>query len=135
MNERLDELRRRIDHEDGLISQRLSWLVASQAFLVSGFAITLNGYSAQLAARERHLHELLLQLIPWSGIACIIAVWLTLFGAIWSLKSLRAQADKSAKPEDLIIYSRAAVRFLGLIAPVCVPAIFLAVWILVLCAS
>jgi len=133
MNEHLDALRRRIEHEDGLISQRLSWLVGSQAFLVSGFAITLNGYSAQLPARERHLHELLLQVIPWSGIACCAAVWLTLFGAIWALSSLRAQAKRVMTAQDSPIYSPTPIRYLGLIAPVTVPPIFLAVWILVLC--
>jgi disulfide bond formation protein DsbB len=135
MNERLDALRRRIDHEDGLISQRLSWLVASQAFLVSGFAITLNGYSAQLPARERHLHELLLQVIPWSAMACTVAVWLTLFGAIASMSVLRKEVDRVAVPTDPKMYSGTGIRFLGLIAPLFVPAIFLALWILVLCSS
>ena len=42
MNERLEALRRRIEHEDNLINQRLSWLVASQAFLLTALAISLN---------------------------------------------------------------------------------------------
>ena len=46
----LDEyvlLREEIRHQDNLINARLSWLVSSQAFLLSAFAVTLNG-AAQL---------------------------------------------------------------------------------------
>ncbi len=42
MNEKLEALRRRIEHEDNLVNQRLSWLVASQAFMLTAFAILLN---------------------------------------------------------------------------------------------
>ena len=37
--------RSRIEHEDNLIIQRLSWLLASQAFLFTAYAITTNALS------------------------------------------------------------------------------------------
>ena len=39
----LENIRRRIEHEDNLLNQRVSWVVSSQAFLLTGYAILLNG--------------------------------------------------------------------------------------------
>jgi hypothetical protein len=41
-------LREEIRHQDNLINARLSWLVSSQSFLLSGFAVTLNGSAQSL---------------------------------------------------------------------------------------
>src|ERR1700677_351087 len=38
-----DQVRHQIEHEDDLITQRISWLMASQSFLFSAYAIVLNG--------------------------------------------------------------------------------------------
>ena len=32
----LENIRRRIEHEDNLLNQRVSWVVSSQAFLLTG---------------------------------------------------------------------------------------------------
>jgi hypothetical protein len=37
----LETIRKRIEHEDNLLNQRLSWIVSSQAFLLTG-DLTLN---------------------------------------------------------------------------------------------
>ena len=39
----LETIRKRIEHEDNLLNQRVSWIVSSQAFLLTGYAILLNG--------------------------------------------------------------------------------------------
>ena len=39
-------IRARIEHEDGLTVNRLSWLVGSQSFLFTAYALTLNGLAA-----------------------------------------------------------------------------------------
>ena len=36
----------RLSHEDDLVNQRVSWLVNSQSFLLTAYAITLNGLAA-----------------------------------------------------------------------------------------
>src|SRR4051812_50213050 len=41
--ERYQLFRSRIEHEDNLIMQRLSWLMASQSFLFTAYAIVTNG--------------------------------------------------------------------------------------------
>ena len=38
----LEEIRRRIEHEDNLLNQRVSWIVSSQPFLLTGYASLLN---------------------------------------------------------------------------------------------
>ena len=44
--ERYQVFRNRIEHEDNLIMQRLSWLMASQSFLFTAYAIVTNGLSS-----------------------------------------------------------------------------------------
>lgn len=39
----LETVRWRIEYEDNLLNQRVSWVVSSQAFLLPGYAILLNG--------------------------------------------------------------------------------------------
>ena len=40
-------IRERIEHEDNLIVQRLTWLVGSQSFLFTAYAIVSNGLMSQ----------------------------------------------------------------------------------------
>jgi hypothetical protein len=45
-----DTIRRHLKHEDSLMVNRLSWLVAWQSFLFTAYAIVLNGTSATRTA-------------------------------------------------------------------------------------
>ena len=132
MNPKLEAIRRRIENEHALINQRLSWLVSSQAFLLSAFAISLNAPVTFAAAGYRTANELLVRCIPYGGIACIGLLWLTLWGAIWSLAILRREANAACGPDDLPILNSAAIRWLGLAAPVFIPGIFMALWIVLM---
>ena len=134
MNEKLDALRRRIENEHNLVNQRLSWLVASQAFLLTAFAISLNAPTGAMRPDYARANHLLVSLLPYVGLACIFILWLTVAGAIWSMTELRARADAIIQPEDLPIYSRAAIRRLGLAAPVAIPGVFLLLWLVLLIA-
>jgi hypothetical protein len=129
MNERLDALRRRIEHEDNLINQRLSWLVASQAFLLTALAISLNATPESKPPSYVAANRMLVALLPKAGIACILILGLTLAGAIWSLAELRTQAARIAGPGDLPIHSRRPIRWLGFAAPIAIPGVFLALWL------
>jgi hypothetical protein len=132
MNERLEALRRRIEHEDDLVNQRLSSLVASQAFLLTAFAISLNASPAPRSVWYAAANQRLVELLPVAGIGCILILGLTVAGAIWSMAELRALARKIAGPDDLPIHSRPAIRRLGLAAPVCVPCVFLMLWLVLI---
>ena len=61
-----DAVRRQIEHEDVLIVNRLSWLIASQSFLFTAYAIMLNG---PVLTRNEHFAahgELLVKIIRCS---------------------------------------------------------------------
>ncbi|MGA3007181.1 MAG: hypothetical protein ABSE59_04745 [Opitutaceae bacterium] len=132
MNEKLEALRRRIEHEDNLVNQRLSWLVASQAFLLTAFAILLNAPLASLTPAYFAANHLMVALLPCAAIACVAVIWITLAGAIWSMKLLRAQAAAITLPNDIPVQSPPVIRGLGLVAPIGIPAIFLGLWVMVI---
>ena len=134
MNEKLEALRRRVEHEDSLVNQRLSWLVASQAFLLTAFAIALNAPpTAQTPAYAAANHRLA-SFLPFAGIACIVLIWFTLAGAIWSMKLLRDQAAAITQPNDLPVQSPLFIRSLGLVAPIGIPVVFLVLWLIMIAA-
>jgi len=132
MNPKLEAIRRRIENEHSLINQRLSWLVSSQAFLVSGFAISLNAPQDFAGAGYQEANRLLVRCIPYGAIACIVVLWLTLWGAIWSLNILRREANKACGDDDLPVLNHWPIRLLGLSAPLLIPGIFVALWIILL---
>ena len=128
MNPNLPILRQRIEHEDNLINQRLSWLVGSQSFLITAFAISLNAPKEFYQTRYGLIHERLLHLLPFVSISSIVILMVTLMGAMLSLRNLRRLADKFSAPDDLPIYSHASIRFMGLAAALVIPLLFLGLW-------
>lgn len=135
MNPRLEALRRRIEHEHDLINQRLSWLVSSQAFLLTAFAVSLNAPATFSQPGYAALNHLLVRLLPFTALACIVVLALTLAGAVWSLDILRRAADAVRGAEDLPILNVAPIRWLGLAAPVFIPLLFFTLWFLLLRSS
>ena len=135
MNAQIEAIRHRIEHEDNLVNQRLSWLVGSQSFLLTAFAILLNGPQQLRMPHYAGVSNAMVGLLPWVGLGCVAVLWLTLWGAIWSMKKLREEAAKVKDPGDLPVHSIAAIRMLGLAAPVVIPALFLMLWIVVLCSG
>ncbi|HXC97731.1 MAG TPA: hypothetical protein VN048_00210 [Verrucomicrobiae bacterium] len=135
MNEKLEALRRRIEHEDNLVNQRLSWLVASQAFMLTAFAISLNAPLNSLTPAYAAANRTMVLLLPYLSVACILILWLTLAGAIWSMKLLRGQAAAIALPNDIPVQSPPAIRSLGLAAPIGIPIVFLLLWLALIMAG
>lgn len=132
MNPRLETLRRRIEHEHHLINQRLSWLVSSQAFLLTAYAVALNAPGTFSRPGYAALNHLLVRLLPGTALACVVILSLTLAGAVWSLDILRRAADAVRGTEAPPILNVAPIRWLGLAAPVLIPLLFLTLWLLVL---
>jgi hypothetical protein len=135
MNEKLEALRRRIEHEDNLVNQRLSWLVASQAFMLTAFAISLNAPLTSRLPSYTAANSALIALLPYVAIACVVIILFTLAGAIWSMKTLRIQAAAITLPNDLPVQSKRAIRGLGLAAPIGIPIVFLIFWVVVIVAG
>ena len=135
MNEKLQFIRHRIEHEDNLINQRLAALVGSQSFLLTAFAISLNAPKEFFSPRYEPVHRVLTHMLPVAGIASVIVLLLTMLGAVIALRTLHKLADSHAMPDDPPVHSGALVRRLGQAAVIGVPIIFLALWIALLCAQ
>lgn len=131
MNEKLQFLRQRIEHEDNLINQRLSWLVGSQSFLITAFAISLNAPATTSFYNIGYAvpHERLVHLLPVISIVSIVVLMITLCGAASALAALRKHSDRITTAEDIPIHSSTLVRLMGLSAAFVIPLLFLGLWI------
>jgi len=144
-HEFLDIVRRRLEHEDNLVNQRLAWLLTSQAFLLTAYAILLNAPVTLRSATHETQQALLLWLIPLSAIVTISLIWLAIVAALLAMRDLRASAagqkisavddPGSAEMRDLVsahIQGTKQTLVLGLAAPVIIPPVFLATWIILI---
>lgn len=133
-HEALEIIRRRLEHEDNLVNQRLSWILTSQAFLLTGYAILLNApLELRSDAYVRH-HKLLMKCIPLSGIATVLLIWLAIFAALIAMRDLRARAMTHPGYDASHIQGRFITRWLGFAAPLLIPAVFLLIWFWILFA-
>jgi hypothetical protein len=129
-------VRSQIEHEDNLVSQRLSWFLASQSFLFTAYAITLNGpvqlHFQHLEAQER----LLIHLLPMVAILSAALIWLSIFAGFRAMRRLRDdfyRAAGSDLPSGLPpIQTTGRTLLGGQLGPVALPLIFLAVWLVLL---
>ena len=128
--------RDRIEHEDNLIVQRLSWLVASQAFLFTAYAITTNGLNAldpKLAGRYLEQAALLFRLIPTVAISVAVLIDISILAALRAIRQMRRLYQTKAISPDLPpIQTSATTRLLGLSAPLLLPLLFISVWLVLL---
>ncbi len=79
-----DRLRKQIEHEDGLVNHRITWLLASQGFLFFAY----NQVST--AANKPGHFKITLLLIAALGLAITLSIFLSILAAFDSLKNLRA---------------------------------------------
>jgi hypothetical protein len=129
-------LRERIEHEDNLIVQRLSWLVASQAFLFTAYAITTNGLSTfdpRSPAGYQEQVGLLFRLIPTVAISVALLIDISILAALRAIRQLRRLYQAKATSLDVPpIQTAATTRLLGLSAPLLLPILFVSVWLILL---
>jgi hypothetical protein len=134
--ERYQIFRNRIEHEDNLIMQRLSWLMASQSFLFTAYAIVTNGLSTVPSTGENvftHHLSSLARIIPIVALLNSFLILISIVGALKAIWELRDAYRK--QPEILGIISLQTSRIarrLGLSAPLLLPLLFLAVWLFLL---
>jgi hypothetical protein len=122
----------RLSHEDDLVNQRISWLVNSQSFLLTAYAITLNGLAADASKPLAIVQRKLLNLLPLVGVACVLLVIVALVGGLCALAELRQFAATKYPKDRLFLISKPTSQFLGVSAPVLIPLVFLAIWLAVL---
>jgi len=128
--------RNRIEHEDSLITQRLSWLMASQSFLFTAYAIVTNGLAnpAPNASNMFVNHLLTLaQIIPIVALLNSLLISISITAAIIAINQLRHGYQQQPATLQLIpLQTARETRALGLSAPVLLPLLFLAVWLYLL---
>jgi hypothetical protein len=122
-------VRDRIDRETDLIVQRTAWVVGSQAFLFSAYAVALNGpvhaATPALAAKSR----LLVVLIPWVSLVCLTLLLVTIGAGAAAWFRLRAHHPDSSLDS---VEGGTVVRLAGLAAPLLVPVAFFVTWLALL---
>src|SRR6267154_3669784 len=118
-------LREEIRHQDNLINARLSWLVSSQSFLLSGFAVTLNGSAQALLPIYAKLNVILVTSLPVAGLVTDVASYLTIWAAISRMGKIRHLAGSSHPPHLPPVQADRLTRRLGLAGPILIPLVFL----------
>src|SRR2546422_4795974 len=131
-HEALEIIRRRLEHEDNLVNQRLSWILMSQAFLLTGYAILLNAPTDLRSEMYARHQGLLMWLIPLTGTVTVLLIWVSIVGALLAMRDLRARAATHPGFDSSHIQGRGITRWLGMEAPLLVPAVFLLSWLLII---
>ena len=117
---------------------RLSWLIASQSFLFTGYAIIMNG---PVLTRNQHFAahgELLSKIIPLLAISACVLIYLGICGGIRVMANLRHELARhhaaigNLRPP---IQGSRLTLFLGHCAPIGLPPIFAVAWTLLLLAQ
>ncbi len=131
-HEALEIIRRRLEHEDNLVNQRVSWILTSQAFLLTGYAILLNAPTTLRSELYARHQDLLMWLIPLSGIVTVLVLFFAIIGALMAMHDLRMCAAAHPGSEAAYIQGRGVTRWLGMSAPLLIPAAFLVIWLLII---
>ena len=129
-------VRERLEHEDNLIVQRLTWLVGSQSFLFTAYAIVSNGLMSPPQLASAHLTDqlqLLFQLIPIVAMLTCILIYISILAAVVTMRRLRnGYRSRFGPEEDALppIMTAAPVRLFGLVAPLLLPLVFSTIWLI-----
>ena len=115
-----------------LIAQRISWLVASQSFLFSGYAIVMGRQNPDYVAQQK----VLFFLVPLVGAFTCLLIYFTIIAAVLASGHLRqlyrAQVPEKLREDMPPLQSSPLHRWLGLIAPLVMPIIFVITWLTLL---
>ncbi len=129
-------VRSQIEHEDNLVSQRLSWLLASQSFLFTAYAITLNGPSQSHFKMFETNSTLLMNLLILVGIVSALLIWASIMAGFSAMTKLRADFQKTLSGELPAgvppIQTTGLTLRLGQFGPVLIPLLFIGVWLVLL---
>jgi hypothetical protein len=118
---------------------RLSWLVASQSFLFTAYAITLNGLAGPGNATILERQAMLCRLIPVVGVATTGLIYTGLIAGwratAWLRRVFHARVPDATRLGLPPIHAPSAVIALGQVAPRVLPLVFLVVWLYLLVAG
>lgn len=132
--DRLRLFRSQLEHEDGQIAQRIAWLVNSQAFMFTAYAVTINGLRtppppAGGIGDFQGQAMLLFRLLPIVAIFTALLIYTSILAAFKAIRELRrAYQVNATAPEGLLFQTSTSTRLLGLAAPTLLPLLFVVVW-------
>src|SRR5271156_5695472 len=80
--------RERLDHELALLSQRMTWMVTSNSFLFTAFAVSL-GNAATGSSSYGPVLRALVRLLPWSAIASLVSYYVSAAAGLFAMNRLQ----------------------------------------------
>ena len=123
-----EAIRDHLDRENDLLASRTTWVVTSQAFLFSAYAICIVGSGEERSNPHAYSLELLVNILPWTAVISLVLFYVTLVGGLVAMAKLR----RSLRAPDVVLRGNGASRMAGLVAPVLTPAVFLVTWAIML---
>lgn len=86
--ERYQVLRDQIQHEDNLTTQRLLWLMASQSFLFTAYAIVMNGPEHAMSPFAAAQQQWLITAIPALALSSAVLIYGSIIAGVIALLNL-----------------------------------------------
>jgi uncharacterized membrane protein YdbT with pleckstrin-like domain len=126
---------RQLEHEDGLMVNRLSWLVASQSFLFTAYAIVLNGTLTTRSAVPAERQAQLIHIVPELGLVTCALIYLGVVAGVYVTVALRRNLRKHLAKAISVsppLPGTRTTHMLGLGAPLLLPPLFFAAWAVLL---
>lgn len=125
-------IRERIDYEENLLNQRVIWLIFSQSFLVSAYAIMLNSPPEPKSPMYGELQSSLIWLLPILSLILSIIVYMSVISALYHIAELRKSFESYPKDETIdrfpAMEETSFIRRLGALPPIVVPLLFIGAW-------
>jgi hypothetical protein len=125
-------LRTQIDRETDLLGQRTAWVMASQAFLFSAYAVAVNAHADPTAPKGGTRPQLLVAVLPWISLLSLLLLVVTILGGLFALVRHRSLLLSTAEARMHALEAGPFARVAGLAAPLLVPVIFLVAWLVLL---
>ena len=116
-----------IHREHALVSHRMNWYVASQAFLLTAFATGAN--------KEHFIIKFIPLLIPIIGFVISAVSWLALVAALLSLEKLHKKQRIRCRDSVYVEFwytGRPYIHRLGTLPPLIIPILFMISWVIVI---
>jgi hypothetical protein len=126
-------LRDQLQHEDNLITQRLSWLMGSQAFLFTAYAIVLNSPERPKNALIGSLQDYLLGTVPIVSLLCAVLIYASIIAGVLAMLKIHRSTHhfcNDAAVRFPSLRGRKLTLYMGFASPLLLPPIFIVVWLL-----
>lgn len=132
-------LRGQIEHEDNLISQRLSWFVTAQSFLFTAYAIVVSNFSPAHPQWALNQMRRLAMLIPIVAILTCLLIYAAIVAGLLAIRNLHRLYGSFFGPPSAAglppVQGYRHTQWMGQATPLLLPLVFLIVWLALLVTS